>query len=99
MPKNDTHNSAFINHLGLVRGKFQGEGNLLITAYSLNQTLFSECPDVILEEAPAGYIETLANFQGQMIQVEFAVDEIDEWFNSCEVIPFIRPVAGSLPRG
>lgn len=92
-----TKDSAFINHLGIVRGQFAGSGSLLTTAFSLNQVTFELEPDVTLNDAPDYFIESLCNFQSQMIQVEFAVDAIDEWFNISNVILFIRPVASSLP--
>lgn len=96
MAKN-TKDSAFINHLGPIRGLFNGEGNLLTTAFSLKQVNFEEEPDIVLIEASDNYSETLGNFQSQRIQVEFAVDVIDEWFDVSDIIVFIRPVASSLP--
>jgi len=96
-PKSKTVNSAFINHLGLVRGMFAGEGSLLVTAFSLNQVAFRESAPITLVEAPDKYSETLSNFKKQLIQVEFAVDEIDEYFGFGDVIVFIRPVESSYP--
>jgi len=99
MSPKSTVNSAFINHLGLVRGMFSGEGNLLVTAFSFNQKEFKISAPIILEEAPDKLAETLSNFKKQLIQVEFAVDEIDEWFRVSSVIVFIKPVETSYPRG
>lgn len=90
-------NSSSINHLGLVRGRFQGSGSLLITVFSLNQVAFYECASKTLIEATDKYVESLANFKKQKIQVEFAVDVIDEWFEFGEIIPFLQPVEMSYP--
>lgn len=92
------NNSSYINHLGLVRGRFQGSGNLITTALSFNQVSFSELANITLAEATDKYVESLANFQKQKMQIEFAVDVIDEWFEFGEVIPFLKPVASGYPR-
>lgn len=91
--------SIFINHLGLVRSRMQGSGELIVTVFSYNQASFRECANIVLEEAPDKYVETLSNFKQQLMQIEFAVDVIDEWFNFGEVIPFVKPIASSYPRG
>lgn len=98
-PKSSTVNSAFINHLGLIRGGFEGSGNLLVTAFSYNQVAFFECAFIVLTSATDKYVETLSNFKKQKIQVEFAVDVVDEWFTFTDVIPFIKPVESGYPRG
>ena len=97
-PKNTT-SSVFINHLGLVRGRFQGDGDLLVTAYSYNQAAFKELAPITLEEYPDKFVETLANFKKQKMQIDFGVETVDEWFNFGAVIPFIKPVESGYPRG
>src|SRR5688500_11614510 len=99
MAKANTIKSAFVNHLGLVRGEFSGEGSLLVTSFSLYQSAFKESAPVTLEEAPDKFAETLSNFKKQLMQVEFAVDEVDEWFNVSTIIVFIKPVESGYPRG
>lgn len=93
-----TVNSAFINHLGLVRGTFTGEGDLLVTAFSSDQVAFKISAPITLLEATDRYVETLSNFKKQKIQIEFAVDVIDEWFRVSDIIAFIKPVESSYPR-
>ena len=97
--KKATINSAFINHLGLVRGTFSGEGNLKVTAYSYQQKAFYESADIVLEEDTDKLVETLSNFKKQRMQVEFAVEEMDEYFSFGDVIVFIKPVESGYPRG
>lgn len=97
MPKANTVSSVFVNHLGIFRGRFQGSGQLLVTAFGLRQASFEELPNITLIEATDDYMDTLGNFQKQKIQVEFAVNDIDEWFNVGDVVSFIKPVASSNP--
>lgn len=91
-------NATAINHLGLVRGNFQGEGNLLVTAFSIKQVSFYASAPIVLVEATDKYAEALSNFKKQRIQIEFAVDVIDEWFEFGEIIPFLQPTEMSYPR-
>lgn len=97
--RNSTVSSVFINHLGLVRGRFQGSGSLIVTVFSYNQAAFKQCADITLEASPDKFVETLANFKKQKMQIEFATDLIDEWMNFDNIVPFIKPVESGYPRG
>jgi len=99
MPKSKTVNSAHINHLGLVRGTFIGDGSLSVTAFSQNNKRFYESASVTLEEDTDKLIETLSNFQNQKIQVDFGLEEIDEWFSFGDVIVFVKPIYSGYPLG
>ena len=99
MAKANTVKSAFINHLGVIRGEFQGEGNLVVTTFSQGSKEFELSAPIVLIEDSDEYSETLSGFQKQRIQVEFATEVMDEWFNVSDIVVFIKPVASGYPLG
>lgn len=96
MAKNSV-SSVFVNHLGLVRTRADGEGVLQVIAYGLNNASFRESNPEPLIESNDKYLEVLSNFKKQKIQIEIFTEDMDEWFNFGDIIPFIRPVESGYP--
>lgn len=93
-----TVNSVFINHLGLVRTRVAGEGFLQVIAYSLQNVAFRESAPITMSDPNDKYAEVLSNFKKQKMQIEIFTEDMDEWFNFGDIIPFIKPVESGYPR-
>lgn len=86
-----------INHLGLVRARVQGEGNLKVTAISLGNNDFQELVAIPLESSTDKIPTVLANFKKQKMQIEVRTTEMDEFFRMKNIVPFTKPTAASYP--
>lgn len=92
-----TNAAGAINHLGLVKLRVQGEGNLVTRALTLSNVRSSALPNLALVENNEIAPTILANFKSQYMQLDVRTTEIDEWFRVKTVTPFLKPVATSLP--
>lgn len=92
------NSGSVINHLGLVRLRIQGEGELEIRVMSLNSASGQQLVDLTLEEGPEFIPTVLANYSRQMMCLDIRVTEIDEWFTVTSITPFISVTAKSLPQ-
>lgn len=86
-------------HLGVVRMRAIGSGNLLTDAHSLDDASNSSVlPDIPLLAATNREPTILANFIDQRIQLEIRTTEIDEWFEISKIVMFVRPIATGYPQ-
>jgi hypothetical protein len=87
---NDSDN---IIHLGPVRIRVKGSGNLQIKAYSLDFVRESELPDIAMAINTDRVETILGNFKSQKMQLEIGTSEESEYFTISRITPFTKPVA------
>jgi hypothetical protein len=96
MPKRN--DSDTINHLGVIRMRVKGSGNLKTTVFGydfLNQT---NVPEISLETSTNKLPTVLANHMDQKMMLEIKTTEFDEYFNINRITVFLRPVAAEYPQ-
>lgn len=90
--------SEGIIHIGAVRLRVTGSGNLRLTLYSYQQVKSQVLPVLPMVASTDVQPTKLTNFKNQRIQVEFRVNAINETFTISRIIPFIQFVATSYPQ-
>ncbi len=86
-------------HLGAVRYRVIGSGNLLTDTHSLNDLSNSSVlPDYAMLSATNRELTVLANFIDQRIQLEIRTEEIDEWYDISKIVMYARQVATGYPQ-
>lgn len=87
-----------INHLGSVRIRVKGSGNLKIKAYSLDFINESQLPNIGMAVGTNKVETVLADFKEQKMQLEIGTTEENEYFVLSRVIPYLRPIATEYPQ-
>ncbi len=90
-------NGELVNHFNAVRLRMVGEGNLLLSLFSLDDVIEQELLPLVL--TPTTNIEKtrIANFNQQRACLEISIDEIDEWFKINRLVIFVKPVSSGFP--
>lgn len=87
-----------IQHLGAVRFRIKGSGNLKITALGYDDAESSTLPNLVLEPTTSRQPTVLANFVNQRMCLHIGTTEKDEYFTITRIIAFVKPVATSYPQ-
>ncbi len=86
-----------IHHIGAVRLRVVGSGNLDMTLYSLDTIRSESLPVVAMSSVNNVVPLVLANFNEQRIQLDGRVNAIDETYVISKIIIFTKPVATEYP--
>ncbi len=90
---------AGVNHLGQIRIKVLGDGNLKVNAISYNDFLTKAFSDIVMSETSDKILTSKGNFSRQRIQIEIKTEAIDEYMKFQHIIAFIKPIWASYPNG
>lgn len=89
--------SDFIIHVNPIRLFVKGEGNLMLTLFSLDDVASESLRDVAMLSATDKATDVLSNFKSQYAAIEGQITEISEYFIIRTITPFIKPSAASYP--
>ncbi len=92
--------SGFIGeilHIAAIRMRINGSGNLQIFLRSLDDIKVNKLKDLPMALFTNIEPTILSNFKDQRVQVEIRTANIDETFNVCKMVVFVKPVAESYP--
>lgn len=84
-------------HINAVRARVLGSGNLDIKLNSVEEINTVTLAPIIMATSTNREPTVLANFVDQLIQIEFSVNEIDEYFTVTKLVLFYKPVATGYP--
>lgn len=86
-----------ILHAVGVRVRVAGSGTLNLYLRSIDNTSSEQLPSITMQSFNTEPTQ-LANFVSQNMQVHGEVTAIDETFNICKIVVFVKPEAAEYPR-
>lgn len=88
-----------IIHVGIVRFRVNGEGNLRLSLHSLQNTRSVTHPNPLVMATNTDVEPTkLFNFMNQRIALQITTTDIDEYFRINRIVIFDKPVFTDYPR-
>lgn len=88
-----------ITHVGVVRFRVVGEGNLRLSLHSLQDVKSAVNPNpLVMSETTDREPTKLFDFMSQRMSLKFQTTEKDEWFRIDRIVIFARPVFTDYPR-
>ena len=91
-------NEEVINHYGAVRLRVNGSASLKLKLYSKDEVKSSTLLPLTLSSLTNVEPNRLSNFTQQRAKLEIRTTEVDETFQICKIIVFVKPVAKSYPE-
>ena len=88
----------WILHAVGVRYNVKGSGTLETNLFSQDQASVYQCPDITLNSTGTRFPFVIANFRNQRIQIEFRINEIDDYFVLSDINLFVKPTASGYPQ-
>lgn len=89
--------SSDIIHVGAVRIRVVGNGNLITTLLGYNDVLSEELVSLILTPTDSREKQVLSNFKSQKTMVKLETRLIDEKMKVNSIIVFVKPLYSSYP--
>jgi hypothetical protein len=86
------------NHVAAIQLRAEGYGNLRLKLFSYRQIKSATLVPLIMSASTDIEPTKLTNFKSQRMQIEFRVIDFNEYFVISRLIPYIKPVATSLPQ-
>jgi len=89
--------SDVLNHVGMVRVRATGAGNLLGVLSSLDDIVSDNLAVLAIPTASAAPLQSLANFTQERISLKLYTNEIDEIFSITRIIFYVKPLYTQRP--
>lgn len=90
--------SGDILHVGSVRLRTTGSGDLELLLRSLQNVNYNQLADYVLSNPSDREKVILSNFINQRGQLEFRTTLIDEWFIVSKVVIFVKTIWTGYPQ-
>ena len=87
-----------ILHIGAVRIRCNGSGNLKTTLFSLDDVYSQALTNITLQSVTNIQPTLLANFSQERALVELKTTEFDEHFRIRRIVVYVKEIASSHPQ-